>query len=367
MPEKKLKVLVSPTLRCNLRCKYCYVEKSAAEDMRLEDFRAFYSWLIPYARRIEASRIELSWFGGEPLMYGAEALEAALALQKEMLTSIGIPLVNRIQSNLTLVDEKICNILKCYFEKTIGGSLEPFGVSRVFTNGDAVASIIEEKIDLLRTHGIWVGIVCTLTKPDMVSPALFFQYFKDRVNAVRVNRAHPSQGVDARLFLGVEEYNHYIIELMDMFIDSARPGFDFTNFTGIARAILLGHHLECVNSKTPEFDIAISGHGIISSCCRRKEIVLGSVHTSSPEDIVATYRKSVKTCHVPAKCKICSYYHSGLCIDSCIGEPEFDCESAICGYKTEYTAKIISHVKELMDKLGIKTFEDEESFRKTRI
>ncbi len=367
MSDKLLSVLISPTMRCNLRCRYCYVDTLGAGDMTLDDFQAFYNWLMPYAKFIGAHRIVLSWFGGEPLMYGYDALNAALSCQQELLDAKEIPFRNGMQCNLTLVDDRICGLIERYFDNIISGSLEPHGSARVFPDGSPATKTIERKIAELRRRGIRVGVVCTLTRQDMVSPEEFFDYYKDRVEAVRVNRAHPPVGADPHDYLSVEEYVDYVIKLMDMFAGSKRPGFDFVNFSAIAKAVLAGERLECVSTDSPEWKIAVSGGGILSSCCRRYEMPLGSVYDSSPAEVVSAYRElaSGKT-SAPAKCIECKYHVTGICSGSCIGEPDSDCESAFCGYRTEYTAKTISRTMELMSSLGIRTLTDLDYFCATR-
>ena len=360
MPEKKLTVLLSPTHRCNLRCRYCYVEQDRFGDMSLDDFRAFYPWLIEYCRLIGATRVELSWFGGEPLAYGHDRLEKALAIQADYLAPSGIPYVNRMQSNLTLATERTCLILHHYFDSAIGGSFEPFGNQRIYPDGRVSTADVERKIAFLRDHGIRVGIVSTLTKPDLLPPEAFYEWFKNRVDAVRVNRAHPpSAGDDSdKDYLNLREYGDYVMTLSRLYVNDERPGFDFTNFTSVMRAILLHFPLGCVDAKEPYWKIAVSGRGVLSSCCRREESVLGNIHDCSPAEVVDAYLKQCRPVLLSERCRQCSSLSDGLCAGSCFGEPDCDCLDSQCGYRTEYTMETLAFVRGFLSEHNIETLEE---------
>jgi len=334
--------------------------------MSLADFRAFYGWILEYGHYIGAERLELSWFGGEPLMYGYEALEAALLLQEEQFAGSDIPYVNRMQSNLVLADDRTCEILRRWFDGMVGGSFEPFGSSRRHTGGTIATPDIERKIAFLRDQGIRVGIVSTLTRTDLVSPEVFYRWFHDRVDAVRVNRAHPPSETDLNQYLDLPEYTDYVLALFRLYVADPHPGCDFTNYTSVMRNILLGQQLECVSATEPEWKIAVSGGGVIASCCRRNEVVLGNVYEDSPADVVAAYRAIAHPVCPVDKCKDCDFRSSRLCSGSCLGEPNTDCQTSKCGYRTEYTVETLAFVRDHLRQCGIKTLEDAETFWEER-
>lgn len=360
MPENKLTVLLSPTLRCNLRCRYCYVDQGCHEDMNLDDFRACYSWLSDYCHHIGATRLELSWFGGEPLVYGHDALEQALEMQRDLLAPCGIPWVNRMQSNLLLATEQTCQLLRQYFDSAIGGSFEPNGIQRLYPNGISSTKEAARKIAFLRDNGIRVGVVSTLMKTDLLPPSDFYAWFKNRVDAVRVNRAHsPREGGDwSNTYLSCREYGDYVLELSRLYVEDEQPGFDFINFTSIMRAIFLHHPLECMSTMEPHWKIAISGHGVLSSYCRRKEIVLGNVYNTSPADVVATYQRYSRPIVLSGRCMECEFHQIGLCAGGCFGESDCDCAKSKCGYRTEYTRETLTFVKNFLCINHIETLED---------
>ncbi|MBR0053729.1 MAG: hypothetical protein IJP65_00265 [Bacteroidales bacterium] len=330
--------------------------------MSPSDFRAFYKWIFEYGQFIGANRLELSWFGGEPLLLGQRALEEALSMQIDYFDSSKMPFVNRMQSNLVLVDERTCELLLRWFDGTIGGSFEPCGIARRYPNGDPATSIIERKIDYLRNQGIRVGIVSTLMRADLVSPAVFYQWFHNRVDAVRVNRAHPPPGADSNRYLDLPEYTEYVLELLNLYVNDPHPECDFTNFTSVMRTILLGQTLECVSATEPEWKIAVSGGGILTSCCRKNEVVLGNVYDDSPADVVASYRSFAHPVSLVGKCRKCNFRSSNLCSGACLGEPNCDCKSSECGYRTEYTIETLAFVRDFLQSNGIKTLNQAEKF-----
>ena len=81
-----LDLLILPTTRCNLRCKYCYVDKEQSRhqsDLSLDDIKTLYGWIKTYSSILNINKIKIQWFGGEPLMFGANYIAQCLEMQKE--------------------------------------------------------------------------------------------------------------------------------------------------------------------------------------------------------------------------------------------------------------------------------------------
>ena len=352
MPNKKLSILLSPTHRCNMRCEYCYVSNNNHFDMSKEDFYALYNWLAEYAKHLNISTIDFTWFGGEPLLYGVSSMRSALELQSRFFDSCRIKCINRIQSNLTLINKDWCRLLKEYFSSFIGGSFEPFEEYRKYANGSSAKIDIEQKIKFLRECNIKVGIVCTLMKKNLPKANILYNWFASHVDSFRVNRAHSPIGVRNDDYMSVDEYNRYVLDLFDIYIRDKSSTVKFTNFDVLANSIKNKKPLVCIDGNSPWKKIAIAGNGEISSYCRVSHRILGNYYKSTPEEVINAYRNGFNKSAITT-CDKCDFFQKKFCAGNCYGEPEKNCYQSQCGYRTECTKEIIAYIVNYLDKMKI--------------
>ena len=358
MSTEKLTILISPTHRCNMRCEYCYVSSSQHDDMSLSDIKAAYEWILEYCRYLDVKIVDFTWFGGEPLLYGEEKLEYALKEQPHYFDKAGIKYVNRMQSNLSLISARTCRIIKDYFGGFIGGSFEPFGTDRKYKNGKTTIADVEQNIEFLHNMGLRIGVVCTLTKKNLRSPIELYNWFKQRVDAFRVNRAHYPDGLYKEKYLSLEEYNKYIIDLFNIYTKDETIETQFSNFVTIVHSILLKRPLSCTDIIEPHWKLSIAGNGEISSYCRKRNVILGNYYSSPPEAIIKKYKRESCPELIPNSCCKCDSFINNICSGPCLGEPNMDCHESDCGYRNEYTKETISYVQQYLQAKGIKKIED---------
>ena len=89
-PKNVLHVALNATMRCNLRCTYCYVHSdclSTQFDMTDDDFTSLYKWIADYSVLIGASEIHFLWFGGEPLLISDSFIEKQILKQITLFLS----------------------------------------------------------------------------------------------------------------------------------------------------------------------------------------------------------------------------------------------------------------------------------------
>ena len=365
--SEKLTVLISPTHRCNMRCDYCYVSDSRHGDMSILDLDVAYAWLVKYCNELGIRFVDFTWFGGEPLLYGEGNLEHVLSTQAKIFAKSDIQYVNRMQSNLILISDGVCRLIRKYFGGFIGGSFEPFGVARKHKDGRIATADIEKNIGLLHNEGIRVGIVSTLTKNNLRPPRELYYWFKHRVDAFRVNRAHSPDGTSLEKYLAIKEYNDYVVDLCDLYIHDDDVDAQFTNFTAIARSILLNRPFVCTDSLEPYWKLSIAGNGEISSYCRKNEVVIGNYYTSTAQEVIATYKQYAHPELTPIACHECESYANKICAGSCWGESGRDCSESNCGYRSEYTKETIAYVQRYLQSKGIRSIEDCGSHSASRI
>lgn len=117
-----LELILSPTYDCNFRCKYCYVDHKSERISQDIEIR-----ILRYIERVlnHFRQINISWFGGEPLL----CLDTILRMSKEIRKIArrwNVPFLNFISTNGYLLDLK--TIIKLFdagvkfFHITIDGS-----------------------------------------------------------------------------------------------------------------------------------------------------------------------------------------------------------------------------------------------------
>ena len=355
---QKLTVLISPTFRCNMKCAYCYVRDRNVGDMSLIDFETSFRWIVKYCKRIGARSVEIVWFGGEPLLFDRLTIISALRLEERIFTDAGLRFVNRLQSNLTLISEEVCELIHQYFNGSVSGSVEPWGASRRYPGGKSAFPDIEEGLLVLRRQKVRVGLVCTLTKKDIVSPERLYQWFKSRCSAFRVNRAHPPRPGFRSEYLSVDEYDDYIMKLFQLYVSDPSPSARLVNFVAVARSILLRQPLGCADAHSPWSRFEIAGGAKIFSYCRKSTRLIGDCHSSSVEDVLSSLSLISREIHEPHECETCIWKERKVCVGGCIGESDKSCVNSECGYRTEYTRAMYEYVYDYLEAKGVSSIDD---------
>ncbi|MBU4053836.1 MAG: anaerobic sulfatase maturase [Proteobacteria bacterium] len=171
--------------RCNLDCGYCYyLEKEdlypgktsfQMGDDLLEDY---ISQVIHGTREPE---IRFSWHGGEPTLPGVEFFKKIVLLQKKHAPE-GRAVLNNIQTNGTLLDEKWCDFL-ARENFTVGLSMD--GPAR-FHDGFRVSKggmPTHEKVlrawEFLSARGVTTDILCVVHAQNVFHPREVYGFFKE--------------------------------------------------------------------------------------------------------------------------------------------------------------------------------------------
>lgn len=345
VPECNLDVLVSPTTRCNLRCRYCYVDGSMAvpSSMTLDDADHAFRWLRDYARLIRPRRIRMTWFGGEPTLLGARFLEDALALQERHLAEFDV--LSNIQTNLTLPVVEYVPIYHRYFRSTVGFSCDTPGGYRRFPDGADATDVVERHVKELQDRGVLLGAVCTLTARDRGRGGAIYEYFKNLGVRFRVNRAAASHRMSKEgLLLTISEYEDIVLQIAERYFSDPNPTISFHNMDLMVAAYLNGNAMLCVDPRNPQRYIGLEAAGRIMPRCRFGAAV-GNYYTDEARDVLTRVTQMKFDYRRPQACRDCEFF-GRVCLGACPGEQNCDCQSSDCGYRTEATCRIWRYVKE---------------------
>lgn len=97
-----MKVTAVLTQRCNLRCRYCYIDRSA-EQMSTETAARLVAWSV--ARLPPGEVLDFGFFGGEPLLCFPLIEEMVATLRAEQRAH-PFPLILSVTTNGTLLDDR---------------------------------------------------------------------------------------------------------------------------------------------------------------------------------------------------------------------------------------------------------------------
>lgn len=150
------------TSECNLRCKYCYVEKRNAVMNEETAFKA-----VELALQ-SPGPTGLVFFGGEPLLK-KELIKKIVSYSAARSKETSHRFYYKITTNGTLLDEDFLHFTKCA-GMVVGFSHDGLAQDdcRVFPNGGGTFGALEEKMALLLKYQPYAVAMSTFT-PETVS------------------------------------------------------------------------------------------------------------------------------------------------------------------------------------------------------
>lgn len=109
--DRVYRFTINPTLECNFHCWYCY-EKHTKGKMPEDIIKSIENHIILKIKDKTMQYLDLSWFGGEPLLYFDDILYPLSMRLKDITCSEGIGFTNSITTNGYLIDERMINLFR---------------------------------------------------------------------------------------------------------------------------------------------------------------------------------------------------------------------------------------------------------------
>jgi uncharacterized protein len=147
--NKFLRFILMPTEKCNFRCTYCYEQHDNGEQNL--DYQAIVEFLKEKVNERDWKGINISWFGGEPLLKLDEINKfhqqiQQLISQKDIKTSI-VTNAYTLNENAISILEK-ANVM--YYQITVDGNAQDR--LRVLKNGKPTFDVIMNNLKTLKNH-----------------------------------------------------------------------------------------------------------------------------------------------------------------------------------------------------------------------
>lgn len=111
-------MIINPTLNCNLRCWYCYEEHNPRTVMTDETKEAILTLIKNKTDNSQLKSLNISFFGGEPLLYVEKVVMPILKYSSDVCTEKGIKLYSNFTTNgVLLSDDVILQLNSLRYEK----------------------------------------------------------------------------------------------------------------------------------------------------------------------------------------------------------------------------------------------------------
>jgi uncharacterized protein len=170
---------------CDLRCTYCYEYEELGQRARmsLDDLAFFFKGVAEhYIEQGWRSKLHFVLHGGEPTLLPLEYFRGFVALQRQYLTTKGIPYDTSVQTNLTRTSDALVDLLE-KLDIGLGVSLDVFGSQRVNSVGVNSQKRVLENLQTLFDSGaverLSVGAIAVLHGLNVDSAVNTFYFFND--------------------------------------------------------------------------------------------------------------------------------------------------------------------------------------------
>lgn len=149
--SKVFHLIINPTLECNFNCWYCY-EKNIKGAINEDTTQNIMKFLARKVENNEITGLDLSWFGGEPLLYYKEIILPLSIFSKELMAKNNLSFSNGITTNGYLIDDEMIEGFKSidlnFFQITLDGTEKNHNLTRNQQGEASYYKIIENIVKL---------------------------------------------------------------------------------------------------------------------------------------------------------------------------------------------------------------------------
>ena len=174
-------VIIFKTIeKCNSNCVYCDVIKKHQDNvMSFDLLELIFEKINEYLTNKPKEKVYLTWHGGEVCLLGAGYFEKAFELQEKHCSETKSRIEHLVQSNLTLINQKIINAMRKLDINQIGSSYEPLPHIRGFgkkRDSDAYNRRFLKGSNLLNDNDINWGVIYVVHRKSLEKPLDIFHY-----------------------------------------------------------------------------------------------------------------------------------------------------------------------------------------------
>lgn len=178
-----LQITVNPTINCNFRCWYCYEGHVAGSKMDTAVMESVVAYLQRYLSENPSTRqFNLSFFGGEPLLYFKDNVRPLIEMCDEVCKSHSVGMTVHFTTNGYLLRPDAVDFLSRYdssFQITLDGGREFHDKTRCSTSGEGSFDTIIGNIRNALSAGMHVLVRVNYTEENLASVGDIVKIFRD--------------------------------------------------------------------------------------------------------------------------------------------------------------------------------------------
>ena len=317
-------LIIKVTLDCNIRCKYCYVQRNREYEgqdhiMSYDTLRILMEKISDYLKvNSSIDRFVFYWHGGEPLLAGKSFFEKCFELQKEYLPK-GVVIINTISTNGILLDEEWINLIKkigygiCL---SLDGPEKIHDAWRMSPNGGGTYNNVVKSIRLLQQKNIAPSVLSVITPEALSKGREIYQHLR-QLGITWMDFMYPFYSVmDNTLDQNInpEDWGNFYSDVFDAWIEEGDPKIYIRNLSDLCMLILGGRTSMCWSGSDCSYVITIDPSGTIYVCddiLSYSDSVLGNIYDNTIFDVDKNYklsRLSQESFIYGEDCLNCSYF-----------------------------------------------------------
>lgn len=169
-----LRITINPTLDCNLRCWYCYENHIKGSCMRKETIEALVKLIENKAKSDSLKRMQLSFFGGEPLIKFHEIVKPIIEKGSEICNKYKKELMVGITTNGVCLTPAVIKDLKKITDNigiqvTLDGNKQIHDSVKFLKNGKGSYDTVKQNLIYAINNGVMTTIRCNYTLENIDS------------------------------------------------------------------------------------------------------------------------------------------------------------------------------------------------------
>lgn len=179
-------MIINPTLDCNLHCWYCYEQHNIHSGMNSDTIEAIYRLIDTKVSEEELKYLNVSFFGGEPLLYYKKVVLPILKYASEACSKNNIQLASNFTTNAVLLTSDIIKELNniglsrpATFQITLDGNREFHNSVRFTSKNTPTYDTIINNIHEALAAGNPVTVRLNYTDSNIESFVDIIEEFKD--------------------------------------------------------------------------------------------------------------------------------------------------------------------------------------------
>lgn len=246
----KISLILHLSDKCNLRCRYCYVQNDNVSEKKTSIFKVCSA--IKKVIDFNAKRgTKIILHGGEPLMSSCKEIDDFLNMLVEYAKQNEYKLSFSIQTNGTLINNNWVQVFRKYGVRigiSLDGCNEDQNAYRLDKTGNSVFSKVLDRLDFLKKNEMNPGVIFTVSKKHIGMEREMLNFIQTKQIKCNIRPAFPMNEIssDQNICMNPEEYADFFCNMFDIWFNEAEKyeTFYVREFEDIIRKVL-GGSKEC--------------------------------------------------------------------------------------------------------------------------